>query len=104
MALNLQDIKRLAPFTEERQITKREKASANECFWSSIDTRNPYSIHELQQKLEEAGIVSTGLVGRLQTMLYVASAFIAGKETTDYGRRIFINPKHYGLKYVVFKY
>ena len=82
-----------------------EESGLNEQFWEQVDPRRGYSIVELQSMLHNAGIVKEGRVGKLETLIYVASAYVAGKKINQY-RRVFINPQivNRTLQYKVFIY
>ena len=57
-----------------------EQSSLNELFWQQIEPGRGYSIGELQSMLHSAGIVKEGHVGKLETLVYVASAYVTGKK------------------------
>lgn len=83
MAIDLTKILSYVPLTNSwnarREAYWRWKIEANQRFLNITRRQYPYTISELQQKLEEVGIVRSGLVGKLQTEWYMSRLNVKGR-------------------------
>lgn len=109
MPINLTKILSYVPLTKNwyvrRDAYRRWLIEANNAFLNSIRRQDLYTISELQQKLGEAGIVRSGLVGRLQTEWYISLLNVKGR---NIGEGHFIGFESFKtdseLKYSVYTY
>ncbi len=87
MPIDLTKILSYVPLTNSwnarRETYWRLKIEANKSFLDSTRRQYLYTISELQQKLEEAGIVRSGLVGKLQTEWYMSSLNFRGRDIDE---------------------